>query len=351
LLKDNSGYKAGQDNYHKYCFYGLGLLSKEALPGLLPAEPLSADIFIESAYYHEEPDISCFKTVKSFKLNAPATRLKRAELLICEQDFMYKILYIYNNGGTIFSFNQTGNKIKIAYFGNIPFNTLSRDAFNLFYHPVMVYLARLHGRICLHANIILVKDRAVAFIGESGAGKSTLSAFLWAKGFRVLADDLGALTEDSGIFQAWQGQQRLRIRLSTARAVIGSNFSYESVFQETELDDNSKVYLGALPEYLSEKLSYPLAVIYILKPRRKDLVKPVIQTLSAIEALPLLEANTRATEIMGQEDRIKEFRFLAKLAKTVTIKSIELPDSLELLNDSGNIIIDDIYCPDKLLCP
>jgi hypothetical protein len=54
----------------------------------------------------------------------------------------------------------------------------------------------LHQRehIVLHASAIEVNGRAIAFCGPSGAGKSTLAAALGQRGYRLIADDICAIT-------------------------------------------------------------------------------------------------------------------------------------------------------------
>jgi hypothetical protein len=49
-------------------------------------------------------------------------------------------------------------------------------------------------RITLHASAVEVNGAAIVFCGPSGAGKSTLAAALAQRGYRVIADDLCAVT-------------------------------------------------------------------------------------------------------------------------------------------------------------
>ncbi|HET8918082.1 MAG TPA: hypothetical protein VFN27_00200 [Xanthobacteraceae bacterium] len=54
----------------------------------------------------------------------------------------------------------------------------------------------LHQRqqIVLHASAVEVNGKAVAFCGPSGAGKSTLAAVLSQRGYRLITDDVCAIT-------------------------------------------------------------------------------------------------------------------------------------------------------------
>jgi len=64
----------------------------------------------------------------------------------------------------------------------------------------------------LHANAIEVDGRIFAFAGRSGAGKSTLAAYFNDRGYRVLCDDVCAVSFTSdGLPLAWPGLPRLKL--------------------------------------------------------------------------------------------------------------------------------------------
>jgi len=54
------------------------------------------------------------------------------------------------------------------------------------------------GLFVLHASVMQMGDRAVAFLGPVGAGKSTLAAALHARGYAVVADDNAAIRFQDG---------------------------------------------------------------------------------------------------------------------------------------------------------
>ena len=73
-------------------------------------------------------------------------------------------------------------------------------------------LLHQRGLLPLHANAIEIDGAAVAFMGPSGAGKSTLAAWFHDRGFRVIADDVCAVSHDfEGRPQAAPGLPRLRL--------------------------------------------------------------------------------------------------------------------------------------------
>jgi hypothetical protein len=325
--------------YYNY-IYGISLKSEHILPGL----PISKNITSDSVKlifekFQKKPDLTYLKIIKSIPLKAPLIGLEKAEFIICDDEFSFNISYVYDTCIVKYSFNNKGNNLKISYY---PPEKYKKNTINLLYHPVMSYIARLHHRICLHANVININGNAIAFMGESGSGKSTISSALWKKGYPLLSDDVGALIEEHGEFLVWPGQPRLRIDLKTANTIFPENKEFEHCFIHDFDNKNPKVYLGSIPEK-GQINPIPMKVIYILKPRNKHISEPVIKDLLADEALVLLVSNTTATEIMTPNDKIQEFRFLTKLVKTIPVKTIECPDSIVFLDKTADIILNNIF--------
>ncbi len=79
----------------------------------------------------------------------------------------------------------------------------------------------LHQRndLALHASCVAIDDRAVAFVGPSGRGKSTLAAFLAARGFALLTDDVCRIVFQRQHVCVVPGSCRLRLWPDAARAL------------------------------------------------------------------------------------------------------------------------------------
>ncbi len=77
---------------------------------------------------------------------------------------------------------------------------------------VLGALCYQRGLIPLHASALEADGRAVAIAGDSGAGKSTLAAHLSRRGYRVMGDDVCALSfEADGRVMVWPGARRFKL--------------------------------------------------------------------------------------------------------------------------------------------
>jgi hypothetical protein len=66
----------------------------------------------------------------------------------------------------------------------------------LIFGPLFSILLRQRGRLVLHASSVEIDGVAVAFMGASGWGKSTLAEYFYARGYRLLTDDVMAIDLD-----------------------------------------------------------------------------------------------------------------------------------------------------------
>jgi hypothetical protein len=67
------------------------------------------------------------------------------------------------------------------------------------------------GLVPLHANALDVGGRVVALAGASGAGKSTLAAHLSRRGYRMMGDDVCALSFEADGVMVWPGVRRFKL--------------------------------------------------------------------------------------------------------------------------------------------
>jgi hypothetical protein len=183
--------------------------------------------------------------------------------------------------------------------------------------PVLGLLLRLRGVACLHASAIAIEDRSVAFVGAPGAGKSTTAAAFARQGFGVLSDDIVALAETAGDFQALPGCPYLRLWPESVKMFHDSPEALPRIIPDGEKR------LFALGNERTRFQSGPLQLgaIYFLGERRPD-PAPYVETLRAQAALLALVADTYGNKILDRDQRAQEFGVLSRLVEKVPIRRV-----------------------------
>ncbi len=104
--------------------------------------------------------------------------------------------------------------------------------------PVLAPILWRRGLFTLHASVIDVGGRCVAFVGVSGEGKSTAGAALYAHGHTLVSDDLGAIAWAEDIVRVRPGFPRLRVFPDSLRGMGDDPEAYPLV--HSEIDKRSK---------------------------------------------------------------------------------------------------------------
>lgn len=149
--------------------------------------------------------------------------------------------------------------------------------------------ALLHqrGLLPLHANVIDMGGRAVAFSGHSGAGKSTIAAWFHDRGHRVLGDDVCVVGFDAaGRALAHPGIPRLRLWRDALDASSRAPEGYERSFDQLDKYD---VPTAGGPQPLE---AIELAAIYLLRRADEGSKGAEIRRLTGVAAVETLVENT-----------------------------------------------------------
>ena len=192
------------------------------------------------------------------------------------------------------------------------------DASSYLLGPVLGFLLRLRGVVCLHASAISAGASAIAFIGPSGAGKSTTAAAFARQGYRVLSDDIVALTEQ-GIFLAQPGYPRIRLWPESVEVLSGLAGALP---RPTLPPGESRYHLDLTQNgYQFERRALPLAAIYVLDERRAD-AGPYVEAVPPEGSLMPLVANAYASKLLDRSGRAREFELLGRLAGRVPLRRV-----------------------------
>ncbi len=194
--------------------------------------------------------------------------------------------------------------------------------------------AMLHQRGILpfHGSSICIDGKAVTFSGPSGIGKSTLAAALVSRGYRMLADDVSAISFSDGAKPVVNpGMPQLKL-CSDAVQQLKRDISIAR-----PLGNHAGKY--GYPEhdaFLSEAL--PSKAIYILGKHTENGIKDI--PLKGMDKFHALRVNTYRpsfVKAMGIE-RI-HFDLLQKLAGHIDVRLILRPVEGFLIDELADYVI------------
>jgi len=173
-------------------------------------------------------------------------------------------------------------------------------------------------RIVLHASAVEVNGRAVVFCGASGAGKSTLAAALAGRGYRLLTDDVCAITFPGNAAPIVHPDGR-QLKL------------WARTIEKLELEDNRRGPVRGLlqkfyvePRDASSK-ALPLGAVYTLFEMRPS-DQPGIERPNIVDAALLLRQHAyRPLLVARLEQKEHYFRAAAQIVSKVGIFTLTRP--------------------------
>ncbi len=210
------------------------------------------------------------------------------------------------------------------------------DLESYFVGPIMSFVLRLRGNVCLHASSVAIDGKAIAFVGHSTAGKSTLAAGMASAGASILADDITALTEDKDVVLVQPGYSRVRLRptaadfLTPAREKLPRVYSYRDSF-----------YYALQNEGKFESRALPLAAIYFLGKFSDEYLDPFVAAVDPQQRLISLVENVSGIYVVRGARRAAEFEVLSKIAREIPIRRLHYSHDISTLPKQCEIILED----------
>ena len=184
--------------------------------------------------------------------------------------------------------------------------------------PVLAFVLRLRGTVCLHASSISIDGRAIALLGSPGAGKSTTAAGFAELGYPVVSDDVVVLTDKGNTFLVQPGYPRINLWPDSVQALYGSEDNLPKITptwgkRYLALDQNDRCFR-------SEPL--PLGAIYLLGEREAGLTSPVIEELGGTVAFTTLVGNTYVHYLLDREMERRDFEVLSSVVANVPVRKV-----------------------------
>ena len=208
--------------------------------------------------------------------------------------------------------------------------------------PILGFVLRLRGVICLHASAICVNDQAIALVGPAGAGKSTTAAAFAKLGYPVLSDDVVALSDDRNSFMVQPAYPLVRLWPTSVNMLYGLPDALPRLVPGNSSWD--KCYLDLTEKnYNFQQRSIPLAAMYLIGDRCDDRAAPFTEEVPANAGLLAMVANTYANYLLDKPMRAQEFELLNRLLSTIPLRRVIPHKDPAYLSKLCDVILDDFH--------
>ena len=311
--------------------YGLRLAVERTIPGLLPSAIAGAsDVGIRLKEWRSSWKFSESSPVRTPPSSLSATGHPNLRLGVSMDGNYFGFFY---GDGARFAVERRGCEV----WADWPEDYTLEDACTYLVGPVMGFVSRLRGTVCLHASAVVIGHHAVALAGPAGSGKSTMAAAFACAGFPVLSDDVVALTDKGAEFLVQPGYPRVNLWPDSVRALFGA---HEALPRITPTWEKRYLPLGQNGhQFTSSPLS--LEAIYILGGRDSALTGPLIEELSGKEAFMVLVANTYVNYLLDQNMRRREFDVLSRVITEIPVRRVRAPEATSAIFDLCEAVAND----------
>jgi hypothetical protein len=320
---DGCGPTAGLEPRHRYCVYGMVIVSDTplALPaysdgGLGQVECLSAPA-------------SVFLTATDGAVFDPRS------------DSWHR--YAFLPDGSTYVRWETVGEFLVAADGRRIFRRRveesSDESFQVYMLGQALSFALVkQGFEPLHATVVVVDNQAVAFLGDNAFGKSSLAACFLEAGYRLLTDDLLILQESPGGVFAYPGPPRIKLFSKIAHQFLGHTQNGVRMNADTD-----KLILP-IGEHRSCAGPVALTAIYSLAaPSDACRTSRVnIETLSPRAAFVELVKGTFNRRLLSQRRLERQFTVMARLADLIAVKKLTYPRAIDRLQEVRAMVLADL---------
>jgi hypothetical protein len=246
------------------------------------------------------------------------------------EDGHYRVRYA---DGAEFVIDATASRI----FGMSRSDLTLDDLLVYLQGPILGFVQRLRGVLCLHASAAVVDGAALAVVGEGGMGKSTSAAVFARRGLPVLTDDVLALRDEGEGFYAQPGLPRILLWPESVAALWCDAEALPRIVGTWEkryltLDDG---------EYRFASQAVPLGALYVLRERSADVHAPEIAPIEGVNAFVDLVANTYSKDLIDTRLRSRELEVLGRLATHIPVREVRAPDDRAAIQRVCAAMLDD----------
>ncbi|MEZ5428363.1 MAG: hypothetical protein R2747_18990 [Pyrinomonadaceae bacterium] len=231
-----------------------------------------------------------------------------------------------------FVIDQARENLRIYHREDEPAGNLE----SYFVGPVLSFILRLRGTVCLHSSVVAIDGRAVALAGHATAGKSTLAAGLAGAGAGVLSDDIAAINPQKESFLVQTGYSKVRLRPVAARYLTENPEALPMVYAHRQ---SRYVSLEKGKIFRSQPL--PLGAIYLLGEISDEYRRPFVRPVRSQDKLIELIKNTSGSYVVRGGSRTDEFLVLAEIARRIPVRRLYYAHDISTLPDQCRLILED----------
>jgi len=193
------------------------------------------------------------------------------------------------------------------------------------------------GILPLHGSAVVIGEQAYAIVGHSGAGKSTLAAALLRRGFKLLTDDVIAISMDpnSGKPMVIPSYPQQKLWEESVTGLQMTSSGLEMLYQN---NDRPKYAIPVREQFANEGI--PLAGVFELV--KTDSAYPTCEPIHGLERLPLLFHHTYRNfhiPLLGQMEW--HFQLTTRMTETVKLFRLNRPTSGFQVEELASILLNE----------
>jgi hypothetical protein len=302
------------DNFYLYSTYGLNFRSSIKLPGLVERTcregiRIDVEIFFQkitasvlNKYFGDTP---VYKT--------PGCDVRASEQAMC---------FAYAKTGTILV--AGGNKVML----DLRFDAQEEDIVPYLTGYVLSILLHQRNYLVLHASVVMVESKGVAFLGAKGCGKSTLAASLQVKGHRLISDDHLPIVFKGDEIVALPGYPQIKLYADSVEAVGGDPSQLSPVHRRV-----SKYSFSDAKKFSNEMIR--LSGIYVLNIDDNISLKRLGQREAFIEATKHTHLSHYLKESNSRE---RHFEHCCKLVQAIPFFQLSRPHDFEKMDQVTELV-------------
>jgi hypothetical protein len=218
--------------------------------------------------------------------------------------------------GIDYVLSRDGSRLWIRWSETVP----ESDIFSYLLGPVMGFILRVRGVVCLHASAVAINRRAILFVGDIGAGKSTLAMAMGRLGYPIISDDIVPISEEAGVTFAKPGYPRMRLRQPSLSMLSDLNRNLEPL---PKAEGHRRLHFELTSggyQFQSDQLQ--VGVVYLLAERSADPRAPRVESVSPLDGIMGIVANTYVTRFLNTSMRAQELQQLSHLVKQAAVRKV-----------------------------